>query len=61
MNSVKKSSILAKLGIIIILTFVLIIDMSNNLINTHKENINNFSMINRVDMHPLDSLRFKFF
>lgn len=61
MNSVKKNSILVKLGIIIILTFVLIIDMSNNLINTHKENINNFSMINRVDMHPLDALRFKFF
>lgn len=61
MNSVNEKNMLVEMGIIIILTCILFIFMSNNLMSTNNERVNNFSSINRIDMHPLDSLRFKFF
>ena len=61
MNNVKKYNILIEFGVIIILTCILIMVMSKNIVCADTGKINNFSTINRVDIHPLDSLRFKFF
>ena len=61
MNNVKRVNMLIEIGVIVILSCIFIIGMCNNLRNAANNNINNYSKISRVDMHPLDSLRFKFF